>query len=168
MFVTTPEINEKEAVVNVDTVITGTDIEETVDYRCEILDAGGKVVGKVEKTMQVCGKQKENVQVAVENPSLWNLEHPYLYTYRITVSKDGEVTDQAEDTFGIRKIEVDAVNGFRLNGKKMNLKGGCIHHDNGFLGACAYPKAEERKIQILKKPATIPSASVIIRRPWRC
>lgn len=151
VFVTTPEIGEKEAVVNVDAVITGTDIEETVDYRCEILDDGGKVVGKVEKTMQVCGKQKENVQVTVENPSLWDLEHPYLYTYRITVSKDGEVTDQAEDTFGIRKIEVDAVNGFRLNGKKMNLKGGCIHHDNGFLGACAYPKAEERKIQILKK-----------------
>ena len=118
VFVTTPEIGEKEAVVNVDAVITGTDIEETVDYRCEILDDGGKVVGKVEKTMQVCGKQKENVQVTVENPSLWDLEHPYLYTYRITVSKDGEVTDQAEDTFGIRKIEVDAVNGFRLNGKR--------------------------------------------------
>ena len=106
VFVTTPEIGEKEAVVNVDAVITGTDIEEAVDYRCEILDAGGKVVGKVEKTMQVCGKQKENVQLTVENPSLWDLEHPYLYTYRITVSKDGEVTDQAEDTFGIRQIEV--------------------------------------------------------------
>lgn len=57
----------------------------------------------------------------------------------------------AEDTFGIRRIEADAENGFRLNGKKMNLKGGCVHHDNGFLGACAYPKAEERKMKILKK-----------------
>ena len=68
-----------QMVVNVDAVITGTDIEENVDYRCEILDDGGKVVGKVEKTLQVCGKKRENVQVTVENPSLWELNHPYSY-----------------------------------------------------------------------------------------
>lgn len=67
------------------------------------------------------------------------------------MKKQGEVQEVTEDTFGIRTIEVDVENGFRLNGRKMNLKGGCVHHDNGFLGACAYPKAEERKMKILKK-----------------
>lgn len=67
------------------------------------------------------------------------------------MKKQGEVQDVTEDTFGIRTIEVDVENGFRLNGRKMNLKGGCVHHDNGFLGGCAYPKAEERKMKILKK-----------------
>ena len=76
---------------------------------------------------------------------------PYLYTCRMVLKKQGEVQDVTEDTFGIRTIEVDVENGFRLNGRKMNLKGGCVHHDNGFLGACAYPKAEERKMKILKK-----------------
>ena len=62
--------------------------------------------------------------------------------------KDGEILDEAEDTFGIRSIQADAQNGFRLNGRPLNLKGGCLHHDNGFLGACAYPKAERRKLEI--------------------
>ena len=59
--------------------------------------------------------------------------------------EDGIILDTAGDTFGIRKIEVDAARGFRLNGRQIKLKGGCVHHDNGFLGACAYPKAEREK-----------------------
>lgn len=151
VFVTTPEISKEKATVKVDTVITSGKEEEEITYCCEILDAKGSMVGKVEKTLTVCGKLQEISEITVENPNLWDLDTPYLYTYRITVRKDGEIMDEAEDTFGIRKIEADAVHGFRLNGKTIKLKGGCIHHDNGFLGACAYPKAEERKIKILKK-----------------
>lgn len=150
VFVTTPEISKEKATVKVDTVITGGKEEEEITYCCEILDARGSMVGKVEKPLTVCGKLQEISEITVENPNLWDLDTPYLYTYRITVRKDGEIMDEAEDTFGIRRIEADAVHGFRLNGKTIKLKGGCIHHDNGFLGACAYPKAEERKIKILK------------------
>lgn len=150
IFVTTPQIENDSAVVKVEAEITGTEETQDVRYTCQILDDSGKLVGKVEKSLKICGKLKEISEINVENPILWDIDNPYLYTYKIYLEKDGEILDSAEDTFGIRKIEADAVNGFRLNGKKMKLKGGCVHHDNGFLGACAYPKAEERKMRILK------------------
>ena len=107
----------------------------------------------VEKYLKICGKLKDISEIRVDNPILWDIDNPYLYSYKIILEKDGEILDEAEDTFGIRKIEADAVHGFRLNGKSMKLKGGCVHHDNGFLGACAYPKAEERKMKIVTAQA---------------
>src|SRR5689334_25432480 len=53
-------------------------------------------------------------------------------------------------SFGIRTISFTAENGFRLNGKEVELKGGCVHHDNGILGSAAIDRAEERKIELLK------------------
>ena len=62
----------------------------------------------------------------------------------------GEVTDVYKTNIGIRKIEIDFDNGMRLNGKPIKLRGGCIHHDNTLLGSRALPRAEERKIELLK------------------
>src|SRR5207249_357800 len=61
------------------------------------------------------------------------------------------VLDRMETAFGIRTLTFTAQEGFLLNGKRVLLKGGCIHHDNGPLGAAAIDRAEERKIEILKK-----------------
>ena len=61
------------------------------------------------------------------------------------MKKQGEVQDVTEDTFGIRTIEVDVENGFRLNGRKMNLKGGCVHHDNGFREPAHIPRQKKEK-----------------------
>ena len=151
IFITTSKVEDARAVVKVEADITGTDKEQEIIYYCEISDECGNIVGKVEKSLKICGKLKDISEIIVEKPVLWDLEIPYLYYCKITIESNGEIMDVAEDTFGIRTIEADVVNGFRLNGKKINLKGGCIHHDNGFLGACAYPKAEERKMRILKK-----------------
>lgn len=151
IFVTTPEITAEHAVVRIETELTGTEREQQVEIECSVMDDNGMVVAQMEKTLKLCGKQKEICQLTVDHPHLWNPDDPYLYIYQVILKKEGEVQDTAEDTFGIRVIEADVENGFRLNGKKMKLKGGCVHHDNGFLGACAYPKAEERKMKILKK-----------------
>ena len=151
LFVTTPEVTEDHALIQVEAELTGTEEEQEIQVECSILDEKGTIVVQVEKMRKLCGKQKEIFQLTVDNPQLWDLDTPYLYTCRMVLKKQGEVQDVTEDTFGIRTIEVDVENGFRLNGRKMNLKGGCVHHDNGFLGACAYPKAEERKMKILKK-----------------
>lgn len=151
IFVTTPEITADHAVVRIETELTGTEREQQVEIECSVMDDNGMVVAQMEKTLKLCGKQKEICQLTVDHPHLWNPDDPYLYIYQVILKKEGEVQDTAEDTFGIRVIEADVENGFRLNGKKMKLKGGCVHHDNGFLGACAYPKAEERKMKILKK-----------------
>ncbi|NCC42368.1 MAG: hypothetical protein EOM18_02030 [Clostridia bacterium] len=150
VFVSTPDISEDQAVVRMETEITGTESEQEITLCCLVVDNSGKTVAKVEKNLKICGKLKEISDVTVDKPVLWDLDNPYLYTYKVILKKGEEILDTAEDTFGIRKLEVDAKNGFRLNGKQLNLKGGCVHHDNGFLGACAYPKAEERKMRILK------------------
>ncbi|MFR2604107.1 MAG: glycoside hydrolase family 2 TIM barrel-domain containing protein [Waltera sp.] len=73
-------------------------------------------------------------------------EQPQLYLCRVTFGED-----QREERFGIREIRCDAQNGFCINGKRIILRGACIHHDNGLLGACAYDYAEYRKIRILKE-----------------
>lgn len=166
LFVTTPEVTEDYALIQVEAELTGTEEEQEIQVECSILDEKGTIVVQVEKMRKLCGKQKEIFQLTVDNPQLWDLDTPYLYTCRMVLKKQGEVQDVTEDTFGIRTIEVDVENGFRLNGRKMNLKGGCVHHDNGFLGACAYPKAEERKMKILKKAGIIRCVSATILRHW--
>ena len=59
--------------------------------------------------------------------------------------------DEVETTFGIRSIQYSAEQGFMLNGNPILLKGACMHHDNGILGAAAFERAEQRRIEIMKK-----------------
>ena len=76
---------------------------------------------------------------------LWQPDTPKLYTCRVAFE-----TDEHTCTFGIRSIEWGQ-NGFLLNGQRIILQGACIHHDNGLLGACSYPEAEERRVRLLKE-----------------
>ena len=78
------------------------------------------------------------------------MDNPNLYTLLSEVLVGGNVVDTEKTTFGIRSLTIDAANGLRLNGVPMKLKGGCIHHDHGLLGAAAFDRAEERKVQLLK------------------
>ena len=87
----------------------------------------------------------------IENAKLWSAETPELYEVRTTLYHNGEASDVSETSFGIRTLAWDARNGLQLNGETVKLRGACIHHDNGVLGACAFPEAEERKIRILKE-----------------
>ena len=82
----------------------------------------------------------------IPEAKLWSAETPFLY--KILVKTD---TDERVMTFGIRKLEWDAKRGLRVNGERVLLRGGCIHHDHGVLGACEYNDAEYRRIRILKE-----------------
>ena len=64
--------------------------------------------------------------------------------------QNSKLVDSGKTKFGIRTLSFDAVNGFRLNGKTLKLKGGCFHNDNGPLGSKAYDRAEERKVELMK------------------
>ena len=83
-------------------------------------------------------------EIALPGANLWSPDAPNLYTCRVTFGEDIQ-----EETFGIRVVSCTPEEGFCINGKRVLLKGGCIHHDNGLLGACAYEFAERRKIRIL-------------------
>ena len=89
-------------------------------------------------------------ELTVANVTPWSVENPCLYTLRATVTAGG-FSDVTEETIGIRTIHVDSKHGFLLNGQPMKLKGGCIHHDLGLLGAADYLAAERRRISILKE-----------------
>ncbi|WP_312248651.1 glycoside hydrolase family 2 TIM barrel-domain containing protein [Streptococcus parasuis] len=90
------------------------------------------------------GTSSQNI--VIDQARLWSAENPNLYKM-VVQFEDDCVTEQ----FGIRLLEWDSEFGLRINGKREILRGACIHHDNGLLGACAFPEAEERKIRILKK-----------------
>lgn len=80
----------------------------------------------------------------VKDGELWSPETPNLYTCRVTFGED-----VVEETFGIRTLKWKPGKGMLINGERVILRGACIHHDNGILGACAYPEAEERRVRIL-------------------
>jgi beta-galactosidase len=83
-------------------------------------------------------------------PKLWSPAEPNLYRAEIVVESAGEVADATALNLGIRKIEIDSVGGLRINGAPLKLQGGCVHHDNGVFGSACIPRAEERRVELLK------------------
>lgn len=112
------------------------------DYavRVDILD-GGKIVARAEG---------ESVQISVPDAKLWNAEHPHLYECHVTLMENGVAVDEETVTFGIRQIAW-STDGLFVNGERTLLKGGCIHHDNGILGARTYRESERRRIARMKE-----------------
>lgn len=87
----------------------------------------------------------------IPNAKLWDDKHPNLYELKVSLKKGDVIIDEANTRFGIRKIDWNAQNGLQINGNTVKLQGGCVHHDNGPLGACAFDKAEFRKAKKLKE-----------------
>lgn len=88
--------------------------------------------------------------LCVEKAQIWDINSPNLYQIIAELTDGDEVTDAADTLFGIREITVDAKNGFRLNGRPIKLRGGCIHADNGILGAASFYDSELRKVKLHK------------------
>lgn len=109
-----------------------------------------------------CAKETAHMTANLKNPMLWSAETPNLYTVKATVTDLGEYrthlikdivapTDEYETLFGVRTITADAIHGLRINCATVKLKGGCVHHDNGLLGAVSLYECEARKIRKLKE-----------------
>ncbi len=148
VFVTTPVADEVTSVVQIVTELTSVarSVRGAV-LRTTVLDADGTSVAHAISDVQSSPVQQT---LLVEGARLWSVDEPNLYTLLSEVFVDGTVTDTERTPFGIRSISFDPDNGFRLNGVPMNLRGGCVHHDHGPLGAASYDRAEERKVELLK------------------
>ncbi|HEY2582836.1 MAG TPA: glycoside hydrolase family 2 TIM barrel-domain containing protein [Mucilaginibacter sp.] len=151
--ITTPVASENIAQVKLESAIKNAASQnKKVNVRIDLLDPMGKLVATKTQALNIeAGHSRALLQqLTVTKPSLWGLEKPLLYKAKVTVL-DGKAKDETIIPFGIRKIQFDGTKGFLLNGKSVKLKGGCIHHDNGPLGAASIDRADERKIELLKK-----------------
>ena len=153
VFVTTPEVSEKKATLNVTIeVANGSQVARSAKVRVRLLSPGNMVVGTAETATTIAAGDTGTTTTSchISAPKLWSPFHPALHRAVVEVVSDGIVADRVQSIFGIRKVEVDAVRGLRINGEPLKLKGGCVHHDNGPLGAVAIDRAEERRVEIMK------------------
>lgn len=89
--------------------------------------------------------------ITIKNPKLWSTDNPNLYNCKIEIINEaGNTIDEQFIKFGIRVVTIDTVYGLRINGEQIKLRGTCIHHDNGILGAATYRAAEYRKCRLIK------------------
>ncbi|OHV29160.1 MULTISPECIES: glycoside hydrolase family 2 TIM barrel-domain containing protein [Pseudofrankia] len=152
--VTTPVVDDEFAVVTVSTEVRNeAAVTRTVDVVTEIVDVDGAVVGKDVAPATLFPGTTETVRqrLTVAEPGLWSVDDPFLYTCRTSVRAGDELLDEDLTRFGIRTLGVDPHRGFRLNGRTVKLRGACIHHDNGVIGAATIDRAEERRVEILKQ-----------------
>jgi beta-galactosidase len=105
------------------------------------------------KSVEVPPKGRATVTqtIDVPAPTLWSLESPSLYRLTTSVAAGSETTNLVETLVGIRTLRVSVDKGLELNGTRVKLNGGCVHHDNGALGAMAFDRAEERRVALLKE-----------------
>lgn len=157
--VTTPDLaTEKGGTVNMNidtTVQNETDAAQNVVLTHTVYEKGTEnSIGTITTTGQeIAAGQSAVIQAVVpaQNPTLWSTENPALYTVRTEVKVGSRVTDTYETEYGFRYISMDKNTGFYLNGEKLKLKGVCMHHDQGALGAAAYRRAIQRQVEILKE-----------------
>ncbi|MDR6342039.1 beta-galactosidase [Filimonas zeae] len=151
--VTTPEVNAGKAKVKIQTLVKNeTDRVEKLLLTTQVLSPLRRSAGKVQTAIVLQPRSEKSIEqeVLVANPQLWSPETPVLYQAQVQVKKAAKTLDQLPVAFGIRTLQFSTDKGFQLNGKTIKLNGGCVHHDNGCLGAAAYDRAEERKVELLK------------------
>ena len=153
LFVTTPEVSKDKALVKITTDVTNVSNSGTdVIVRASVQNSKGEVINTAESKLHLSSNDTGLIEqrIEVRSPRLWSLDSPNLYSAEVEVLVAGKTSDAVSTHFGIRKVEVDAEHGFRLNGESLKLKGGCMHHDNGPLGAAAIDRAEQRRVELLK------------------
>jgi beta-galactosidase len=153
VFITTPEASAAAAKVSIHTNIANNSSDQSnLTLETTLYYPVGKKIGTAQSPVSApAGQETETAQqISVSNPSLWSPGSPNLYRAVSVVRKDGKVIDEVTSTFGIRSLGWSAEKGLLLNGKPIKLTGGSVHHDNGPLGAAAFDRAEERKVELLK------------------
>jgi beta-galactosidase len=153
-YITTPEVNDASAKVSVRTTIENhLDKESKVIVETILLDPDGKSVATLTTssgTILSGGANELSQSFVIPKPQAWDITSPKLYTAKTIVRTGDKITDTYNTTFGIRKFEFTANDGFHLNGRRVQLYGVCLHHDHGALGGAFYTRAMERQLEIMR------------------
>ncbi len=153
-FVTTPKTDAGPATVRVETtVVNQSDAARSVSLEVTLIAPGGKTVKSAATSSQTvaAGASAAFAQdLAVSAPDRWDLDHPVLYRAVARV-RAGEIPlDDETVSFGIREFHFDAATGFWLNGRNFKIKGVCLHHDGGAVGAAVPLGVWERRLETLR------------------
>jgi len=152
-YITTPEVSKDKAIVAIQSSVENTSSrKKIISVKIEMLNPWGSVVTTQKQLLTIPADSSADLtqKLTVTNPKLWGLENPVLYKVRVTLISESKIIDQTTMPFGIRSLKFDGQKGLLLNGQAVKLKGGCIHHDLGPLGAASIDRAEERKVELLK------------------
>lgn len=156
LYITTPVVGTDKSVVEIQAELGCYLRANSLKMNTTIIAQNGDTVYNKTKDIPFNRGQKVNEHkvdsITLEQPRLWSCEDPHLYKAVVTMYRpDGTVADQVSSNFGIRSIEYSPKFGFKLNGKKVIFKGIANHHTLGALGAAVYPRAIEKRIQLLKE-----------------
>ena len=160
-FVTTPEVSQNKATVEIAVTIRNqADTETTFTLATELQgpledeSSDGRVLATA-STSQISlaanGETTTTARAQVDAPRFWSLDERNLYVADTKLIQDGIVVDEYRTVFGIRQIDFDSERGFLLNGKRSRLHGVCLHHDLGPLGAAVNKRAIQRQIELLQE-----------------
>ena len=153
-YITTPEIDAARGVVAVRTKVANESGQlQRIELSTKILAVSdpARVIVSEQTAVSFADLHEYTQKLEVPSPGLWSPETPVLYRAISTVSVDGQVRDVYETTFGFRTIRFDANQGFFLNGKHTKIKGVCMHHDLGPIGAAVNWRATQRQLEMLKE-----------------
>ncbi len=151
LHITTRDNNK----VKIQAEVRMTGRENEAPIRVTLTDPSGKQVHqqtyKVKRNRNYRSEELVLPEIALTDVQLWDCEHPNLYLAKVELLRaDGSVADEVTKHFGVRNVEIGPDYGLRLNGRKVLLKGYANHHTLGALGAAAYPRAIEKRLQLIK------------------
>lgn len=151
--ITTEEADKDVAVVEISTkVLNRSRKKEKLTIIAKLEDEKHRVYeDRVHLTGFAESENTVHQQIAIEHPMLWNCDTPHLYQCTVQIYAGDKLLDEQTISYGIRKITLDALRGLRINGEPVKLRGTCVHHDHGILGAAAYEDAELRKCRLIKE-----------------
>ncbi len=114
--------------------------------KTRLVEPDGRIAAEV--TSAAASETRQTIQL--RGPRLWSAETPELYILESELVRGKVTIDLVRQPYGVRIITFDPRTGMTVNGSRVKLRGGCLHHDNGLLGACAFPDADERRLRLLK------------------
>lgn len=151
--ITTLSVNDDMAVIEVCAQLKNI-IGHGLEAECliEIKKDGQKTASDTQRVVFRSEQmQTVRVQIPIEHPKKWSPKQPALYECHITTKFDDKICDEAVSNFGIRVLALDPVHGLQINGETVKLRGTCIHHDNGVIGAETFKEAEWYRCKRLKE-----------------
>ncbi|MAS70334.1 beta-galactosidase GalB [Zunongwangia profunda] len=153
-FITTPSISKEKALVNITAKIKNEFLEDKeIEVQITIFQDDQEIVKSETSALNITTNSEIgfNKELTIYKPKLWSIDSPWLYKAQIDIIQNKNLIDRFETRFGIRDFKFDLEKGFKLNGESLKIRGVCMHHDLGPLGAAINTRAIERQLEILKE-----------------